>query len=190
MDHRSANRANQGESGIGQAAATAHSTSAHLRAPSTPPRQEDPVFGSRPTLDDPPLPEHRDDWSPDRLTAFRERLDAAVSAPGAQVGALLDEVPDTPRNLASLLEHLVDAHARRARADGRARGLVRGPLPDDAVARVGHLLVAHRLTYRRGAGRRLVRRFAHGPSSGVLRPDRNGRRLLRHLADGLATAPA
>ena len=68
------------------------------------------MFGSR-THADPPLPEHGDDWSDDRLTSLHRRLTVAATTDPAQVTTLLDEVPDTSRNLASLIEHLVAEHA-------------------------------------------------------------------------------
>ena len=148
------------------------------------------MFGSRTPLPDPPLPQHADDWSDDRLADFQRRLAVAVTAEGSgQATALLDEVPATPRNVASLIEHLVDEHARRARGDGRARRVVKGPLPDEAVPRVGHILVVQWLTRRQEMGRRVIRRVSHAPASTTATSGRTSRLLLRHLADQLA-APA
>lgn len=148
------------------------------------------MFGSRPHPADPPLPEHGDDWSADRLADVRRRLTVAVTvdpAPG-RVTALLDEVPDTPRNLASLIEHLVGEHARRAHSQGRARQVVTGPRPDGAVPAVGHLLVVRWLTRRQAMGRRVIRRVSYAPPT-TEPSQRTGRLVLRHLADQL-TAPA
>lgn len=151
------------------------------------------MLGIRRTHDDQPLPEHGDDWSADALSIFHRRLSVAASGaptPG-QVDALLDEVPTTPRNTATLLEHLVDDHARRAREAGRTREVVRAPLPEGAVARVGHLLVVRWLTRRRTTGRRVIRRVSHSPAAVTAPSERTGWLLVRHLADGLTTpAPA
>lgn len=151
------------------------------------------MLGFRRTHDDPPLPEHGDDWSADRLLTFHRRLSVAASGaptPG-QVDALLDEVPATPRNVAALLEHLVDEHARRARETGRSRAVVAAPLPAGAVARVGHLLVVRWLTRRQAMGRRVIRRVSHSPAAVAAPSQRTGWLLVRHLTDGLTTpAPA
>jgi hypothetical protein len=141
------------------------------------------VFGSRTPLAD-PLPEHDDDWSADRLAAFRRRLGDAGPA---QVSALLDEVPDTPRNVASLIEFVVDEHARRVRREGRARRVVTGPLPDGAVPGVGHILVVRWLTRRQATGRRVIRRVAYAPAT-TPPSERTGRLVLRHLAGQLSPA--
>lgn len=143
------------------------------------------MFGSRTAHPVPPLPEHQDDWSEDRLAALPQRLAGAGSG---QVAAVLDEVPHTPRNVATLIEHLVGEHARRARGEGRARDVVKGPLPQDAVPRVGHILVVRWLTRREAMGRRVIRRVAHTPAAGTAPSGRTSRLLLRHLADQLATA--
>ena len=94
------------------------------------------MFGSRTPLADPPLPEHVDDWSDDRLSTVHRQLTIAMEDERGsdRVAALLDEVPDTSRNLASLIEHLVAEHARRAQREGRARQVVDGPVPDGPVA--------------------------------------------------------
>lgn len=151
------------------------------------------MLGIRRTHDDPPLPAHGDDWSADRLSTFHRRLSVAASgvpAPG-RVDALLDEVPATPRNVAALLEHLVDEHARRAREGGRSRAVVSAPLPEGAVARVGHLLVVRWLTRRHAMGRRVIRRVSHSPAAVTAPAERTGWLLVRHLTDGLTTpAPA
>ncbi|GEL98980.1 hypothetical protein [Cellulomonas terrae] len=141
------------------------------------------MFGSRTALVD-PLPDHADDWSEDRLATFQERLTVAGHG---EVTALLDEVPDTPRNVASLIEHVVAEQARRLRVAGRAREVVTGPRPDEAVAGVGHLLVVRWLTRRETTGRRVIRRVAYAPAT-TPPAARTGRLVLRHLADGLATA--
>jgi hypothetical protein len=149
------------------------------------------VFGIRSTRPDQPLPEHEDDWSDDRLTAFQRRLALAAEVGSGRVTTLLDEVPATPRNVASLIEHLVGEHAGRARSEGRARQVVQGPRPDGAVARVGHILVVQWLTRREAIGRRVIRRVSHAPVSTTAPSGRTGRLLLRHLADELsAPAPA
>ena len=90
------------------------------------------MFGSRTTLAD-PLDEHVDDWS------ARPAGGLPASARGREaeyrvglVSALLDAVPVTSRNLASLIEYLVDEHARRVRSEGRARHVIDGPVPDGA----------------------------------------------------------
>ncbi|GIG23573.1 hypothetical protein Cch01nite_42970 [Cellulomonas chitinilytica] len=147
------------------------------------------MFGKRTPHDDPPLLAHADDWSGDRLTAFQERLAVAVTeGPDADgITAMLDEVPDTPRNVASLLEHLVDEHARRVVDEGRAREVVQAPVPDGAVARVGHILVVRWLERRHDLGRRVIRRVAHSPAPAVTPPGRTGRLLVRHLAVELAS---
>ena len=79
------------------------------------------MFGSRTPLADPPLPEHDDDWSDARLSTVHRQLTVAMADERGsdRVAALLDGVPDTSRNLASLIEHLVAEHARRV-ADARA----------------------------------------------------------------------
>ncbi|KQR08621.1 hypothetical protein [Cellulomonas sp. Leaf334] len=146
------------------------------------------MFGSRTALAD-PLPEHGDDWSADELAAVQRRLTVAATvdpAPG-RVAALLDEVPDTPRNVASLIEHLVAEHARRVRGEGRTRQVVSGPRPDGPVAGVGHLLVVRWLTRRHATGRRVIRRVSYAPAT-TAPAERTGRLVLRHLADELATA--
>ena len=146
------------------------------------------MFGSRTTLAD-PLPEHGDDWSADQLAAFQQRLTVAVAEPGPEgVATLLDEVPDTSRNLASLIEHLVGEHARRAHAEGRARQVVTGPHPDGAVPGVGHILVVRWLTRRQAVARRVIRRVSYAPAT-TPPSDRTGRLVLRHLADKLSPAP-
>jgi hypothetical protein len=155
------------------------------------------VFGSRTTLPVPPLPEHEDDWSDDRLAAFQRRLAAVVTADAdagsgsgsGRIATVLDEVPHTPRNVASLIEHLVGEHARRVRGEGRARDVVKAPVPHDAVPRVGHILVVRWLTGHEAMGRRVIRRVTHTPASTPAPSGRTGRLLLRHLADQLA-APA
>lgn len=141
------------------------------------------MFGSRTALVD-PLPDHADDWPDDRLATFQQRL--TVADPG-QVTALLDEVPPTPRNVASLIEHLVAEQARRVRVAGRARQVVTGPRPDGPVAGVGHLLVVRWLTRRHASGRRVIRRVSYAPAT-TAPAERTGRLVLRHLVDGLATA--
>jgi hypothetical protein len=148
------------------------------------------VFGSRTPLDDPPLPEHGDDWSENRLATIHRQLSSAMAdEPGSgHVTALLDEVPDTPRNLASLIEHLVGEHARRAQSDGRARQVVTAAVPDGPVPGVGHVLVVRWLTRRQAAGRRVIRRLSYAPAA-TEPSERTGRLVLRHLADQL-TAPA
>lgn len=145
------------------------------------------MFGSRTALVDPPLPEHADDWPDERLVALQRRLTVAVTEePDAgAVAALLDEVPDTPRNLASLIEHLVDQHARRARHEGCARQVVTGPRPDGAVPGVGHVLVVRWLTRRQEQGRRVIRRLSYAPETTVP-SERTGRLVVRHLADQLS----
>ncbi|MGY4644907.1 hypothetical protein [Cellulomonas sp. URHB0016] len=151
------------------------------------------MFGSRTTLPDPPLPAHEDDWSEGQLAAFHQQLAVAVTSdPGStHVAALLDEVPDTPRNVAFLIEHLVDEHARRARGEGRARQVVKGPVPTGPVPRVGHILVVRWLTRREATGRRVIRHVAHPRTSAVPRSARTGWLVLRHLADQLSSpAPA
>jgi hypothetical protein len=150
------------------------------------------VFGSRTALADLPLPERADDWSDDRLDALQRQLTAAVATgPDATaVSALLDEVPDTPRNLASLIEHLVGEHARRTHREGRARQVVTAPVPAGAVPGVGHVLVVRWLTRRQETGRRVIRRLAYAPVA-TEPSQRTGRLVLRHLADQLsAPAPA
>ncbi|WP_456789467.1 hypothetical protein [Cellulomonas sp. P5_C5] len=150
------------------------------------------MLGSRTTLVDPPLPERGEDWSADQLAAVQRRLTVAVTVdpdPG-RVEALLDEVPDTPRNLAALIEHLVGEHARRAHSEGRARQVVKAPRPDGAVPGVGHLLVVRWLTRREAMGRRVIRRVSYAPAT-TEPSERTGRLVLRHLADELsATARA
>ncbi|KQY22012.1 hypothetical protein ASD16_15285 [Cellulomonas sp. Root485] len=145
------------------------------------------MFGSRTTLAD-PLPEHDDDWSADRLATFQRRLTDATADPAPDgLTALLDQVPHTPRNLASLIEHLVEEHARRARSEGRARQVVTAPLPDGAVPGVGHILVVRWLTRRHATGRRVIRRVSYAPA--ITPPsERTGRLVLRHLADQLTPA--
>jgi hypothetical protein len=96
-------------------------------------------------------------------------------------------VPDTPRNLASLIEHVVDEHARRVRSEGRARHVVTGPLPDGAVPGVGHILVVRWLTRRHATGRRVIRRVSYAPAT-TPPSERTGRLVLRHLADQLTPA--
>ena len=148
------------------------------------------MFGNRTALAD-PLPEHEDDWSADRLAAFRRQLAVAVTTEPGSVATLLDEVPDTPRNVASVIEDLVDEHARRARSEGRARQVVTAPLPDGPVPGVGHVLVVRWLTRRQVAGRRVIRRVSWAPVTAVDPAQRTGRLVLRHLADQLlVTAPA
>lgn len=145
------------------------------------------MLGRRTTLAD-PLPEHADDWSADRLGAFRERLSVAAATPGsAPVAPLLDEVPETPRNVASLIEYVVDEHARRARSEDRAHHVVGGALPDGAVPGVGHILVVRWLTGRQAAARRVIRRVAYAPAT-TPPAERTGRLVLRHLADQLTPA--
>ena len=141
------------------------------------------MFGSRTTLAD-QLPEHDDDWSTDRLAPLRQQL--AVAGP-THVSALLDEVPHTPRNVATLIEFVVDEHARRVRSEGRARHVVTGPLPDGAVPGVGHILVVRWLTRRQATGRRVIRRLAYAPAT-TPPAERTGRLVLRHLADQLSPA--
>ncbi|GEK20562.1 hypothetical protein [Cellulomonas xylanilytica] len=144
------------------------------------------MFGSRTALAD-PLPEHDDDWSADELAAVQRRLTVAMTvdpAPG-RVEALLDGVPETPRNLASLIEHLVGEHARRVRGEGRGRAIAAAPVPDEPVAAVSHLLVVRWLTRRQAAGRRVIRRLAYAPAT-TAPSERTGRLVLRHLADQLA----
>ena len=145
------------------------------------------MFGSRTTPVDPPLPEHGDDWPDDRLAMLRRQLTVAVTVDPdpARVAALLDEVPETPRNLASLIEHLVGEHARRVRNQGRARQVVTAPRPDGAVPGVGHLLVVRWLTRREAMGRRVIRRVSYAPAT-TAPAERTGRLVLRHLADQLA----
>lgn len=148
------------------------------------------MLGTR-TPHDTALPAHADDWSADRLAAVHRRLDVAATTTGGadQVEALLDEVPTTPRNTAALLEHLVEAHARRARAEGRARDVVRAPLAAEPVAHVADLLVVRWLTRRRAMGRRVIQHVSHSPAATVAPAERTGWLLVRHLA-GARTAPA
>jgi hypothetical protein len=172
------------ESGTIPPVLDAHSNPA--RSASSSSQEDRRVFGSRTTHPVPPLPSHEDDWSDDRLAALPQRLAGAGSG---QVVALLDEVPHTPRNVASLIEHLVGEHARRARGEGRARRVVKAPVPHEAVPRVGHILVVRWLTGQEAMGRRVIHRVSHGPASTAAPSGRTSRLLLRHLADQLA-APA
>jgi len=184
---RSADRAKSDESGVAPRAPGADSTTAP--SASSPTLEERPVSGNHTPLDDPPLLAHADDWSGDELTDFQERLDAAVTDGPApdELTALLDEVPDTPRNVASVLEHLVDTHARRVREAGRTADVVDAPVPDGAVARVGHILVVRWLTGEHAMGRRVIRRVTHSPAPAVAPPGRTGRLVVRHLAAELAS---
>ena len=128
------NRAKWCESGTIRPARGAHSTPARSASSSHP--EEHHVFGSRTTLAD-PLPEHDDDWSADRLAAFRQRLAVAAAVPGStRLGAAGRGARDAARNVA------VAHRARRGRA--RPAGAQRGPC---APRR-------HRTAPRRGRPRR------------------------------------
>ena len=145
------------------------------------------MFGSRTALAD-PLPEHGDDWSDERLASFHQRLTVAAADPDpARVTALLDEVPPTPRNVASLIECLVGERAHRLRSEGRARQVVTGPHPSGAVPGVGHILVVRWLTGREAVARRVIRRVSYAPA-GSEPSERTGRLVLLHLADQLSAA--